>query len=262
MNPTIARDSKIISDAFDGDAAWAGAEYGAEFRTDVEAFLSREAIEACVDVGVFERPADLKRRYYGFVDPSGGSSDSMTLAIAHIEGSTVVLDLIREVRPPFSPEAVVQEFVATLKRYRLSTVMGDAYGAQWVQESFGKAGCYYHVSDRPKSALYLDFLPIANSLGVRLLDHPKMVNQFASLERQTRRGSRDSVDHPRGAHDDVANAVAGVVAWASKGTTGTKLEGLTKPKPLPPGVYAKPEGGWFAVLPGPDAPEQRDRWSR
>ena len=50
-----------------------------------------------------------------FCDPAGGSGTaSMTLAIAHAgrrDGKVVaVLDLIREVRPPFSPEAVVAEF--------------------------------------------------------------------------------------------------------------------------------------------------------
>jgi hypothetical protein len=33
----------------------------------------------------------------------------MTLAIAHTEGKTQILDVIRERRPPFSPEAVVEE---------------------------------------------------------------------------------------------------------------------------------------------------------
>src|SRR5215471_8181849 len=52
--------------------------------------------------------------YTAFVDPSGGSSDSMTLAIAHVESDApgakrAVVDLIREVKPPFSPDAVVAE---------------------------------------------------------------------------------------------------------------------------------------------------------
>ena len=29
----------------------------------------------------------------------------MTLGIAHKEGETVILDLLREVKPPFSPES-------------------------------------------------------------------------------------------------------------------------------------------------------------
>jgi hypothetical protein len=71
----------------------------AQFRTDVEAFLTREAVEACVELNVRERPFEGKHNYIAFVDPSGGSSDAMTLAIAHKEGETEVLDLIRRVTP-------------------------------------------------------------------------------------------------------------------------------------------------------------------
>ena len=52
---------------------------------------------------------------------------------------------------------------------------------------------------------------------VDLLDHPKLVNQLASLERRTARGGRDSIDHRPDAHDDVANAVSGVVSAIGSG---------------------------------------------
>jgi len=40
--------------------------------------------------------------YAAFVDPSGGSADSMTLAIAHADkDGRAVLDAVRERRPPF-----------------------------------------------------------------------------------------------------------------------------------------------------------------
>ena len=74
--------------------------------------LTRETVAACVSPGVRERPPERGRRYVAFVDPSGGSADSMTLAIAHVEGDDAVLDAVREVIPPFSPEAVVSEFAA------------------------------------------------------------------------------------------------------------------------------------------------------
>jgi hypothetical protein len=60
-----------------------------------------------------------------FVDPSGGSADSMTLAIGHKEGDVVVIDALRERKPPFSPDAVVDEFAALLKSYRITKVSGD-----------------------------------------------------------------------------------------------------------------------------------------
>jgi hypothetical protein len=92
MNPTVAQ--RVIDEAFDRDPAAAAAEYNAEFRSDVERLLRRETVTACVDDGVFERPHNRTHSYYGFVDPSGGSSDSFTLAIAHQEGDTRILDLV------------------------------------------------------------------------------------------------------------------------------------------------------------------------
>jgi hypothetical protein len=47
---------------------------------------------------------------------------------------------------------------------------------------------------------------------VDLLEDARLLAQIVGLERRTARGGRDSVDHAPGAHDDVANAVAGVVA--------------------------------------------------
>ena len=49
-----------------------------------------------------------------------------------------------------------------------------------------------------------------------MLDHPRLVNQLVSLERRTARGGRDSIDHAPGAHDDIANVVAGVSAMFAK----------------------------------------------
>ena len=41
----------------DRDPAAAAAEYMAQFRTDVEGFITREAVEDCVTLGVRERPS-------------------------------------------------------------------------------------------------------------------------------------------------------------------------------------------------------------
>jgi hypothetical protein len=53
-------------------------------------------------------------------------------------------------------------------------------------------------------------MALINSKRIELLDNAKLVAQLCALERRTARGGRDSIDHRRGAHDDVANAVAGV----------------------------------------------------
>ena len=119
-------------------------------------------------------------------------------------------------KPPFSPEDVVDEFATLLKRYRIVKVTGDRYAGEWPREQFRKLGISYKPAAEPKSDLYRDLLPAINSRRIDLLDHPRLVNQLVSLERRTARGGRDSIDHAPGAHDDIANVVAGVSAMFAK----------------------------------------------
>jgi hypothetical protein len=210
MNPSVPE--SVIAEAYEKDPANAEAEYRAAFRSDIQSFVSREVVDAAVVKGRFELPPISGIQFFAFVDPSGGSSDSMTLAIGHKEGDIAILDAVREARPPFSPESVVTEFSALLKSYNIRVVKGDRYAGLWPRERFSVHGIEYQCSEKPKSALYGDFLPLINSGRVELLDHPKLVAQLCSLERKTARGGRDSIDHPPGgAHDDVANAVAGIL---------------------------------------------------
>jgi hypothetical protein len=81
-------------------------------------------------------------------------------------------------------------------------------------------GIKYEVGDKPKSDLYRDFLPLLNSGQVELLDSDRLVNQIVSLERKTARGGKDSIDHPPGGMDDLANAVAGVCTSGVKKKRG------------------------------------------
>ena len=95
-----------IARAYDDDPQAAAAEYGAEFRQDLAAFVDRETVEAAVVLGRRELPPAADISYVAFCDPSGGSSDSMTLAIAHADAAGAgVLDCLREERPPFPPES-------------------------------------------------------------------------------------------------------------------------------------------------------------
>jgi hypothetical protein len=215
MNPTLPRDHPDIEEVYANDPAWAEAEYGAEFRTDVESYASREAVEAVTDWNVLERPPVGGVRYFGFVDPSGGARDSFVAAIAHAEGEIGVLDCIREFRPPFSPEQVIYECADLFRRYRVSTITGDQYAVAWVQEPFRKAGLEYKPADS-KGALYTSFLPRLNSGKVKLLGNRRLVNQLLGLERTTSRGvGRDTIDHVKGGFDDVANAAVGALLLAT-----------------------------------------------
>jgi hypothetical protein len=202
-----------IQKAFEEDPEFAAAEYGAEFRSDLADYVDRDVVRNCTDQGVFERPWDEANRpqYYAFADPSGGSRDSFTIAIAHAEGDLGVLDLVQEVRAPFQPEVATETLVETLKRYRIGKVIGDRYAGEWPREQFIKRGIVYEPTEVTKSDMYVNFLPLMNSRRVRLVDNQRLFNQFCQLELRTVRGGRDTVDHPKGGMDDIANAATGAL---------------------------------------------------
>ncbi|MHC2415867.1 hypothetical protein ACVJGC_008458 [Bradyrhizobium diazoefficiens] len=209
MNPEI--DPAFLAQAYEDDPVSAAAEYGAQFRSDVEAFIAREAVEA-VTSDERERPYMPEFKYHAFADAAGGSgSDSFTLAIGHVEKGTSVLDVIREAKPPFSPKTIVEQYSALLKSYGISKVQGDRYAGDWPREQFLEHRIAYEPSAKPKSAIYGEFLPLMMSKKCDLLDHQRLINQLCGLERRTARSGKDSIDHAPNGHDDVANAVAGVL---------------------------------------------------
>ncbi len=53
MNPCVP--TSFIDDEYAKDPISAAAEFGAEFRPDIESFVSREAIESVVEWGTHER---------------------------------------------------------------------------------------------------------------------------------------------------------------------------------------------------------------
>lgn len=216
MNPTLPQ--KVVDKAMREDLAVANAEYMAEFRTDVETFVSLDVIDECTAQGRKELPYISGITYHAFVDPSGGSKDAFTLAIAHRdENGIVIIDAVRSRKPPFSPESVVKEYAELLKSYRINRVTGDRYAGEWPREAFRNAGISYDVGKKPKSDLYRDLLPLLNSGQVELPDNEQLQKELQGLERRTSRGGRDSIDHAPNGHDDLANAVAGAAVYCIQG---------------------------------------------
>jgi hypothetical protein len=82
---------------------------------------------------------------------------------------------------------------------------------------------YYH-SNRDRSAIYADAVPLFTSGRARLLDNKRLVGQLAALERRTS-ATREKIDHPRGARDDVANAAAGALVTAADRRNEVKVFG-------------------------------------
>jgi len=211
FNPAL--DAEIIARASASDPEAAGAEWEGSFRSDIAAFLDDGTIEGAIDHG---RPAELPPRagvhYQAFADPSGGRHDAFTLAIGHREGDRTVADVIRGRHPPFDPENVVTEYAWLCRNYKITTVTGDNYSADWVSAAFTKAGIRYVRSEHPKSQLYLESLPLWMRGAVSIPDHPKLLRELRLLERHASRIGKDIVDHARNGSDDYANSLCGMLA--------------------------------------------------
>jgi hypothetical protein len=141
----------------------------------------------------------------------------MTLAIAHRDSKgNAILDAVRERRPPFNPDGVAEEFAELLKTYGLTKVTGDRYGGEWPRERFRAHGITYELSEGSASDIYREFLPLVNGGRIELLDLQRLHAQLCDLERKTSRTGKDTISHPPQGHDDIANAVAGVLGMTAK----------------------------------------------
>jgi hypothetical protein len=205
-------DQAEIDRAIERDPIRNRAEYLSEWRADTTGFIPRELVEACVGDYV-ELPPAPGNSYRCFLDQASGveEGDSYAIAIAHKSGETAIVDAIREVRPPFSPAAIVNEVLLPLCRlYGVYSVVSDDYAAGFSQNLIRSAGLSFEPAKKHTSELYLELLPLLNSRRIMLPRNERLVNQIASLERSTQRSGRDMISHPTHGHDDIANVVAGV----------------------------------------------------
>jgi hypothetical protein len=216
LNPSLPEEE--ITRAIEKDPVRNRAGYLSEWRSDVTGFIPREVVEACVG-DYHELPPNPSIAYRCFVDAASGvpDGDSYTIAVAHKLGDRVVVDAIREVRPPFSAFEVINTVLLPLcKAYSIHSIVGDNYAGELAKEPVRAAGISYELSKKHKSELYIDpFLPMLNARKIDIPRNERAVNQICSLERSVQRSGRDQISHPTHGRDDVANAIAGAVDVAA-----------------------------------------------
>jgi hypothetical protein len=122
-----------------------------------------------------------------------------------------------------------------MRSYGCVNVQSDKYAGTWVTEAFLPHGIRVEQIADVKSQLYINMLPLLYSKRLSLLDMPRLINQICALERNVNRGARDTIDHPKNAHDDLANACAGVCSLA------VANQGVTVTPDLLAKVYAMPK---------------------
>ena len=154
MNPAVP--ARVIADAYAADAAVAARRVRGRVPERPRSLRPARGGRRLYGPGPPLAPTTAHVAYAAFVDPSGGSADSFTLAIAHRAGDgeaedEVVIDAVEERRAPCNPADVVAEFAALLQAYEITRVTGDRYAGEWPREAFRRHGIAYEPADRPKS---------------------------------------------------------------------------------------------------------------
>jgi hypothetical protein len=216
LHPTL--DRKQIERDYLEDPEVAKAEWGGLFRDAASVYIPRELVDSAVERGVVVRPRIPGAQHFCFVDNATGtgSGDSFCAAIAHASGEVVVLDALFERSGKFVPQAVAGEVSDLAKSFGVLSVTGDHYSAGWVKSAFAAHGIEYVASRADRSGIYGEAVVLFTGGMALLLDNQKLVNQIAQLERIPSPSGRDRVDHPRGAHDDLANAALGALTLAAR----------------------------------------------
>jgi hypothetical protein len=204
------------------DPTAASAEWDGTFRDDISGFLDDATVDAAIDNA---RPLELPYRsgtvYVAFTDPAGGGgnpkADSYTLAIGHRQpDGIIVIDVVRgtPAGKKYDTQEVTEVYARLCREYRCRTVVGDAYGKDWVAGSWRKApaGVGYEQSERVKSDIYLESEVAFTRERVRLPPHPILTRELRLLEKHAARSGKPDVTHPKNCHDDYANACCGVIA--------------------------------------------------
>lgn len=218
LNPTFRR--REIQRAFRDDPVSACAEYGRdgviEFRSDVSALLTDEALAAVVLAGVRELPPDPARSAHGHFDAATGSGEDAAAAGIAFVGEPAALAAVRQWKPPFDPSAVVAEAAALFTRYGVCEITIDKFAPGLVADVFRGHSITCRVAERDTSQSFIELLATINSQRVTLLDDPALLTELRRLERRPSAGGRDIVGHPPRGHDDVAAAASNALVRAAR----------------------------------------------
>jgi hypothetical protein len=242
MNPKLP--SGVVANAIAENKSKASAEFLNIWREDIADFMPLDVIEGTTDWGVTERPPVKGTFYFAYGDPAGGTGkDSFTLAIAHLgEKDVLFVDAIRERVPRFVTADVIRDYIALLRTYCIDTIMSDDYGGGHYADEWRRGGMKWRDSPK-KSDIYVAFLALLEAKRAVVLDHSKYRTQAAALERRIV-GGNEIIDHPASTHDDVVNAVAGVLTYATRALRVQKI-------PRWCGSYKLAESGLRATRHGP-----------
>jgi len=203
LNPKVSE--RIINSALKRDPESVQAEYFSEFREQTEAFLSSEAIEACVDPGLGRGGVEPGVGYMMAIDPAL-MRDNYAYAIGHLEGGVVLIDYLKKLRAPVDANGAEALLKSLVERYKPLGVLCD--NPSTCMRLKPEIPMIYTPFSRSQKLRIYGSLKEAINLG--LIGLPKDEDLLDELKALQIRGGVD-VSAPKAGrvtHDDLADCVA------------------------------------------------------
>jgi hypothetical protein len=222
------------------DRSFFYSEYGAEYRVDLEDYLTREQLDA-VTVDRAEIQYEPGMRAFAFIDTSGGEgqdSQAFCITLRLPDGRGAVAKLV-EWKPPFDSAASAKEVAEICKAYKIAKVHGDKFGGAMFASMLRQHGIGYEPTTQTATELYRGFAGAVTGKRIELLGATETaqrgINQLMRLER---RQGGEKITHPEREHDDIANSIAGAALLACQVSgggfaagVGVMHKGYTAPRP-------------------------------
>lgn len=203
LNPKVSE--RVINNALRRDPESAQAEYFAEFREQLENFLSSEAIDRCVDPGLGRGVVEPGVSYMMAVDPAL-MRDHYAYAIGHLESGVVLIDYLKKLRAPVDANGAEDLLKSLVERFRPLGVLCD--NPSTVQRLKPEIPMIYTPFTRQQKLRIYGTLKEAINLG--LIGLPKDGDLIDELKALQIRGGVD-ISAPKAGritHDDLADCVA------------------------------------------------------
>jgi len=220
MNPAIS--ARWLEERRREDPEVYAREYLAEFVDGVSSYLPSAEVVAAVRHGVGNLAPVDGVRYAAALDPAY-SHDAFAMAVAHLdEDGRVVVDAVHSWRRA-GHEATCDAVAEVARAYGLARLASDQHCIRPVQEGLARRGVkvdYRPWSNASKAEAFGAVKVRLNTGGVELPDHAGLVEELCGLEARPTPSGLTRIAAAGAGHDDLAVAVAAVVAQLAPARRG------------------------------------------
>jgi hypothetical protein len=200
--------------------------------TGSSGFFDSRATKACVDHDLILPAACPALARASFAGDVALIRDTSAFAGVTREGDLYTVIVLDEMRPkrgePLKLSAVIEKWCAILGSYAVRSFVADGFNREPAREFARKAGM--SIDDAPegmkgKELVYLVARKLIGEGRVRLPNHPRLLEQFASVVAKPREGGGLQIQTPRRAglaHGDLVSAVV-LALWLAESSRPDRI---------------------------------------